>query len=110
MEHGPEHDYTTGKTVPQSRGEHVGNPCRVGVRVAPRYGPGDVPEPPPLDWTVAHIQRLSARWRIEPDSICAPGMASPADSVEMVFLIPAGQVREFEQDAAGAFARVFRPG
>jgi hypothetical protein len=103
----PEHDYTTGG--PRRQCAVSRQTVRIAVRVSPLYGPGDVPIRPAAEWAVAHFQRLRVRWTIEPDSIRHPGPGFPPESVEAVFLIAAGHTREFEHQAAGGFARLFRP-
>ncbi len=103
----PEHDYTTGGLSGDDDAPR--RAVSVSVRVAPLYGPGDLPIPPTAAWAVAHFQRLRTRWRMEPDSIRHPGPGFHPESVEAGFLIPAGRTRDFEQEAARGFARVYRP-
>jgi len=85
---------------------------RLGLRIAPRYGPRDALVYPDSDQTAeitAHLRRLAARWTVERTAPAGPPW--PTGSVEVTFLIPAGQVRDFELAAAAplaGFGRIFR--
>jgi hypothetical protein len=118
---GPEHVYnsneqqrTNSKTPLFPNGHSSKSPClsqlppyRIGVRIAPLYGPADVLIAPPLDWATAHVLELAKHWPIESVTDCGP--AWPQDSVEINFLVPASDIQTFEQKAAVSFAKVFRP-
>lgn len=86
---------------------------RVGVRVSPRYGKSDAlvyPNSEELAGISAHIRILAARWTVE--SVTSAGPATPPDCVEVMFLIPAGEARDFERAAVAplrGFGRIFRP-
>ncbi len=85
------------------------SPVRIGVRIFPLFGKGDGPLPPSPAWMSEHLSALRDRWEIEPATLRHPGPSYHAHALEAVFRIPVGQVRNFEHEAAGEFARVFRP-
>ena len=85
------------------------HPAAMGVRIAARYGRRDSLIPPDTEWAIAHIQGLvSAGWQLT--AIHDPGPCFPPDTVDALFLIPAGRVRAFEIAAAppDGFARIVR--
>lgn len=102
LEKGGEHDA-------RSTGCDVVPGVRVGVRISPLFGPGDTLILPDRREAISHATSLGTRWKMEKDSIRFPGPAFHPETVDMVFLIPAGKVREFEIEAKVGFARIFRP-